>query len=284
MNKLLSLILVVAVIAGNIVTATAQEDVLRPRGRKAGEFTLLHIGKKKLGITLGTEGGMNYNMYSADLSWDPALPNSPYKAFESGDYITGYFAFLADYPIDETFSLQGKLSYDAKAFSNTYTGQVDLRDQFGNLSFTNEEAYIKYSGGYVGLTFLLRANVTEDLFVNFGPVVLIPLGNFDYLIRTRYPDGDLVYNKTGTNEFRINGNESVNGGIGFEFGAGYKYKIGKDLWLVPALNFQLRLSNFNDASIRSDYSRPFTIGTSTLSMTNRTLNSLRLSVGLWFDL
>jgi hypothetical protein len=94
-------------------------------------------------------------------------------------------------------------------------------------------------------------------------------------------DGQLYRTLQITTEFNTPPMKTTR--IGAELGIGYKVPLGRSLWLVPQLQFQL-LSTFRDDVTTVDQWKPTSEGTANYTSKSPSQHSLRLLVGLWFGL
>ena len=115
--------LILSTMFGNLLS---QEDVLRPRNSgKASEKSEKSDFKRKP-FYIGVEGGLNTNFYSQNISWYPVVVDqSINNALASGLGFSPYIAAFIDLSLSNSWSFQGRLTYDVKSFSNKYTGTID---------------------------------------------------------------------------------------------------------------------------------------------------------------
>jgi hypothetical protein len=149
------------------VVASAQEDVLRPR-IPSGLFTP---------VTIGIEGGLNYNFFGQDLVFSPtASPESPLNVFESGTGISPYAALVIDLPLNSWLALQVKGTFDAKRFGNKESGKADCPGPVISTIVDVETDY-EVTANYAGVGLGLRIDASPDVFVTVGPIVHFRVGD-----------------------------------------------------------------------------------------------------------
>lgn len=255
--------------------AHAQEDVLRPNGRSGGTGSgSSSRSSSALPIFIGVDGGINYNIFSADVDGYPQT--AVYKPFESASGISPFFDAYIDFGVARSIGIQLKLSYDIKNVSNDRSTTDTLEGYF----YFEDEPLPIYSPGeeitysqdleiktaYLGIAPLLRVNLTDNLLLTVGPSIQIPLGDIeqtDKLAVTDSPDG--------FNPFFYDGNgdglpDDVNGDgsfaddyfasgtltstadnpqsprIAIELGLAYRIPLTPSIALLPRAGFQYFVS------------------------------------------
>jgi hypothetical protein len=266
------------------LTAYAQEDVLRPEG-KPGGYENIDYNFRRPAFTIGGEIGANFNLFSSQISWDPALDNSPMQAYTDGSGFSPYFSIMLDVPFSQKYGLQIKLAGDMKTFGNSYTGVADCRDDFTQeLTDVNEKLKYSVTGSYLGFSVLFRMNLSPEFVLLAGPVYQMPMGNFEQEVTVSivnsdctFPDGTQVVNVTDDLA-------DINSRIGLEIGAGYRIMLAPKTWMVPQIIFQYMLTKFEADEETTDLTREYSIGASDVVMADKMLQSLRFSLGFWFDM
>jgi hypothetical protein len=269
---------------GNLLS---QEDVLRPRNSGKASASSEKSDFKRRPFYIGVEGGLNTNFYSQNLAWSSPVPNSVYNAYSSGLGFSPYFAALIDLPLSSSWSLQGRLTYDAKSFSNSYTGIVDNYDvNSGTTSDASEEMKYTATCAYFGISIFLRYDLTDNLFLVFGPTIQLPLDRLDQTnTQTLLSPGayfDLTTLRT-VNTFKTDPATGLNARIGAEFGVGYKIPLSKKILLVPQARFQFMPTLMFDNQLTNDGLRSF-YGNPVLAGTDNLLHSLQVGLGIWFKI
>jgi hypothetical protein len=269
----------------------AQEDVLRPKGKPSGNGSEeSYTTYKKKPFTLGFEGGLNYNMFSADLSWNPALQNSAYNAYGSGKGFSPYFGVLVDIPFNNEFGIQFRGSLDWKYFKNNFTGDANAVADNGQLVYGNLDISYNVTALYGGLGALIRWNITPNLLIMVGPIIQFPMGNFTQEETwTALSDNLYLIDPTTLNHVKIltskTNEPNVNNRFALEFDLGYKLNISRNIWLVPQARFQYGLTKLvEDISGQDITFRLPDYTFSDITDKNRKLHSLQFVLSLWFDL
>jgi hypothetical protein len=266
-----------------VLSATAQEDVLRPRIPSS-------LFKP---ITIGVEGGVNFNLFSQTLEQNPVIPGSVLNIFKSGSGFSPFAALMIDLPLTPSLALQLKGTYDAKTFGNTISALYDCPNDIGTVDIANVDAEYTVNVSYVGIGAALRINATPEIFATIGPIAHFRINDAElattativspedcqWLSDSRVPNGkvnketikDTVYSSTR---------------FGLEVGVGYKVPIAPSIWVVPQLRFQYMLSKpFDDLTTpKAEATRQNTIGPSTYITKDAMLHSLQLGVALWFQI
>ena len=289
MKKLSNIILFVIMIISCFSTLIAQEDILRPY--RAGESESKKWGPNEKPwyqpVMMGVELGLNYNSFSQNITWDPAVPKSPNNVFESGSGFSPFLGIMADFELSYDVGLQVKLLWDKKYFTNSYSGEADVVDNLTGIYLGRQGAVnVDYNASvdYFDLNFIVRVNVTKDVFLSLGPSFQFALGDIKQNIDLTTSDPGITFIATGTQNASASGNVVANARLGIEFGAGYEYEISKNLYVVPQLRYQLNIFKLAKDSNGLDNWKIYSAGLSNMGFSNAMLNSLQLSVALWFNL
>lgn len=274
--------LILSIAIGNLLS---QEDVLRPR--KPGSSTTTEKSDfKRKPFYIGVEGGLNTNFYSQNLSWSSPVPNSIYNVYSSGLGFSPYFAALIDLSLSSSWSLQGRLTYDAKSFSNSYTGTVDATFANGSVMDAQEELKYDATCAFFGISIFFRYDLTENLFLIFGPTIQLPIGKLDQTNTQTLLSQDAYFDlitQRKVNTFTTTPATELNARIGAEFGVGYKIPLSKKILLVPQARFQFMPTLIFDNQVTNDGMRSF-YGNPILSGTDNMLHSLQIGLGIWFKI
>lgn len=271
----LSLLLLAAAAA---LPLRAQEDVLYPYPSKAKAYLL------------GVEIGPNFSLFSQDVTLSP-IDNltSPVRALESGNGIGFFGSLMAEVPLTDKIGLQGKVGLDYKRFSMSGSGIADCpnnqQNPFDTLLMNVDQTL---STLYFTSGLFLRFDVAKDIFVTAGPVL-------HRWSKSAKISTELEITSPGTCVFTANGQKSIEtektdktslneSRLGLEAGVGMRFTIGENLWLTPALRFQLMLDPFAPDGVGGvDDSRRNTLGLLNMNFTDRTLNALQLGIGIWWQ-
>ena len=285
MKKLL-LVLIIMGIAFPLI-AMADEDVLRPNGVKVfSEGGSYEAAGERLPITIGVEGGINYNMFNQSLSWSTPVPQSVYNTYSTGDGFSVFFGAFVDVPLSKKIGLQFKLSYDKKAFSNEYTCIMDGTNTFTGL---REDVSVvnKYETdfSYVGFTLSLRYDITNELVCYIGPTLLVPSADYIQTSTATVLTKDFYWDIPTQQTVRIQKDTAKNEStrFGLEFGLGYKIKLSPKISLVPQGRYQFMPAKFAEDQSGFDRTR-ILYGTPALELKDKKLNSLQIALALCFNL
>lgn len=273
------------------VNSYSQEDVLRPNE----SYGAINTYKVVTPWALGLEAGLSYNMYSADLSWVdattglPTTANSIFNIFESLEGMTPHIGIFVDYDLNDKFGLHFKMLYNAIKYGDNQDGIVDfthyITGEYLGTDLANYE--ISYSYQLFNLEPYLRFNATPELYILLGPSIQFGFGNsefneiytedVDYLTyNTDLPDKGMSSKSFKTEDGFSETRTSIN------FGAGYKFKIDRNIFIAPQVIFNLGLSEFDDALL-SNVNQQFTQPEKILTVSNQSVNQIRLSVTLWLE-
>ena len=284
--RLASLIIAALLIVG---TATAQEDVLRPNGRPGSAPATSSSSGKGLPFILGLEAGANFNFFSQtiDGTWD----ESPYNVYGDGFGVSPLIGIYADISLSESFGIGVRILYDMKSFGNTQ--DEALLDCFiEDQGYTVAPVSVEYteSVSYVTINPVLRWQETPQFFVHFGPVIQFAVDSLsntttftvDESEACRFFYGTPQESTTLTTEGSAAADPSTRFGI--DVGLGYRIPLSSTIDLVPRLGYQLMFTPYSQEVEFLDDSRANTIGFTPATATSQTLNSLQLSLSLWFNL
>jgi len=273
-------IIVLSIILCLPIVMFSQEDVLRPKGKPGGYN---YVEQSKLGLILGFEVGLNYNLFSQTNTWLTAGVPHPtaYDCHKSASGASPHFALIADLPLSEKLFLHGRFDVDVRDYSNSGNG-YDF-DKWENPVILDYDYELKST--YLGLAFLLRYEFTPEFFASTG-------------IDFQFLSGDIEYKQTGSRvdggdislipywgwvecrgypacEVTTNVPEAKSSMTGLELGLGYKLALSESIYLVPQARFQLFLTKLASDEVSTVWDR---------SATDRKLNSVQLALALWFGL
>lgn len=266
-----------------ITSVSAQEDVLRPKGKQGGTEASEYYYREKQ-ILFGVETGVGLHFFSVDMIWNPVIPNSPLKALEKGSGASPYIGLFADVSFNDKIGGIFKLNFSGYQTRNIETGYGDCEETTGIVRLAELETDYTITGSFFSLDALLRYNFTPEFLMTFGPFISIPVGDFESEAKLTIMDDYCYFIDTGEkvyqNTAKISEIKSV---IGLSLGAAYKLKINDVLSIAPTVEFRLGLSNLFDDDQTLDISRSSTIGISEVNTYDAKFHTLRLGVLLWFD-
>ncbi|MER3328342.1 MAG: outer membrane beta-barrel protein [Candidatus Kapaibacterium sp.] len=284
--------IVLIMIATGLMTMSgySQEDVLRPKGRTDGGYSKSDNHPWAVGL----EGGLSYNMYGADLNWTdelgrPTTANSIYNIFESLSGISPHFGVFVDYDLNKMFGIHLKLLYNAISYGNDQDGIVDFRDSqtgvYLGTGIANMELTEKYS--FFNIEPNLRINATDDLYFLLGPSFQFGMGTQTSDIIYTENEDFVTYNPELPDAGQSSKAESSSADfsdtrVALNLGAGYKFKVGNNLYLAPQLIYNLGLTTYDDVTI-GNINQQATEGIKFLTVSNQSVNQLRFSITLWFE-
>lgn len=275
----------------------AQEDVLRPHGKK-GTSENQDWSYKRNPFIIGIEAGLNFNLFSQTMVWDPNFPHGDvWNGLKSADGISPHFGVLVDVPINKSFSAQLRVSYDMKNYGVSTNGSDYDIYGFGH----DMNVSVDVKSAYITLTPLLRINATDQLFFTVGPTFHFLAGDMETTWTPNSLDGTQLYDfpfwqrffqpgiSTGTvtekeAAYDQQGNPHLiqkSTRVGIEGGIGYKIPLSKTIYLVPQGRFQLMLTPVTEDTYWIDFANPNTV---VETSSKRTVNSLQFALALWFEI
>lgn len=287
--------IVLFIIAAGLMTMSSysQEDVLRPKGR-VDEGVVTKTGNHPWAI--GLEGGLSYNKYGADLNWtdandEPTTANSIYNVFESLSGISPHFGAFVDYDIDKTFGIHLKLLYNAISYGNSQDGIVDFQDfntfppTYLGTGIANMDIVNTYN--FFNIEPNLRINATEELYFLFGPSLQFGLGTQKTVLTYTENEDFVTYNSQVPDAGQSTKAESTSSTfsdtrIALNFGAGYKFKVGNNVYLAPQVIYNFGLSSYDNITT-GNINQQLTQDPKDLLITNQSVNQIRFSITLWFE-
>lgn len=276
--------------------SSAQEDVLRPKGKPQSELTNTY-SKDASKFSIGFEVGGNYNMFSQDLTWNPPLENSIFAVTESGSGISPYFGVFFDMDFTQIFGFHAKLQYNTISYGNSGEGFVDCTtfDEFGFISdirLANSEFEYQENYSYLNLELYAKINFTNEFFALFGPTIYIPASDVESEITQRSLDSECFFFEdpndpanTQVSELNTTITDDLEyTRIGLGLTLGYKFYINENVYLAPQLHYHYMLTALNENTTIVDDTQALNVYSSQLTAENITANHLRLSVALGFDI
>lgn len=274
-----------------LLSAVAQEDVLRPRGAPIFE----PVRERRLPIMLGIEGGINWNTASQTLQYQPTPgpTNTPLQLFKSGNGFSPAARILADIGLNPNVGIRLHVGYDVKTVGRSGTAEADCQDfsNPANLTTTPLSVDWTFTANYLTAGAGIRYNVTPQLWLTAGIAAHFHQGNRQKEKLSTpetsncgflNPADGQLYRQLEV-ETEMNSPPMKSSRIGAELGVGYAIPISPKLWLVPQLQFQL-LSSFREDIEGLDTWKQFSQGTYTVQARNASQHSLQLLIGLWFGL
>lgn len=283
-------VLIIIAICLVTMSSYSQEDVLRPKGRTDGGYSKSDNHPWAVGL----EGGLSYNMYGADLNWTdelgrPTTANSIYNIFESLSGISPHFGVFVDYDLNKMFGIHLKLLYNAISYGNDQDGIVDFRDSqtgvYLGTGIANMELTEKYS--FFNIEPNLRINATDDLYFLLGPSFQFGIGTQTSDIIYTENEDFVTYNPELPDAGQSSKAESSSADfsdtrVALNLGAGYKFKVGNNLYLAPQLIYNLGLTTYDDVTI-GNINQQVTESIKFLTVSNQSVNQIRFSLTLWFE-
>lgn len=277
--------MIVALLCVGAVWASAQqdEDVLRPRGGKTYSLpsSSQYTSPKKGMIYFGVEGGLNYNMFTQDVSgYEASGYDSRFTDFaNSGSGISSFYNFYVDIPVSSSMGVQVNLGLDNKVVGNTgsYLRPCFLEDGTQTAAPVNGEYTDKID--YLQLGLKLRYNVTPNVFVAVGPMLHFRNNGSTSEFTETITDGECFFNFNTPQQSKtfsaVTTDSPVlnNTRVGADIGVGYLIPLDRNFFLIPRIGYQYFFTPVSADDV------DVTVGT---SITNRNLNSLQLGLSLMF--
>lgn len=270
----------------------ADEDVLRPKGKPAEYYGSVEEDYTFVGLpfAIGIEGGINYNMFNQNITYNPPLTQPLLQNFEKADGISPYFGVFADFSFNKTIGLHIKMQYNQVYYENSGTGLIDgfIFDEFGQLTDIREtSASIDWSNEFSYFNFepSVRINLTEKLFGLVGVTAQIPISKITQTATLKALE-DGFYFVDGTNTSTVEEeSDLLTSRFGLNLSLGYKVNISKNILLVPQVHYHLFVKEFAENEFEiPDSSKEFTEQISFVDATDKKLNALRFSLAIWFNL
>lgn len=282
--KLLKLSILIFIL---VYVSYSKEDVLRPQG------SLVEDSDFKRYIKIGLEAGLNYNIFNQNMTWNQNyLHGTIFDPLTSASGISPHVGAMIDVPLDNTFGIQLRLSYDIKNFGQSSSGyDYDILATQHDMKLD-----VDVASAYFTVTPLLRINATDKLFFTIGPTFHSIVGPIETTWKAEVADG------TGLNNFgyfNYLGFGSASRGsvtlstndagsietpntprVGLEGGIGYKFNLSDRIYLVPQARVQLMLTPITNNTALVEL---FT-GNTILQTTDRMLHSIQLALAVWFEL
>ncbi len=293
-----------------------EEDVLRPHGRPLTDAQRSAFSwtnhPEKVPIALGIYGGININSFSQNVEYalQPRVDQPLETVLTTGSGTSLLLGALLDYTVSPTVAVQLRLEYDAKNFSNSQRGAIDAVDQ-NSFAFTAPvTAQYTWKVNALNIEPTVRVNLDEHLFLSLGIPIALQMGDwsrtdvmtFDttgVFWTTTYGDKTYLLSDSLTSMSRVvnQGNQITPAAanadvgkantlrIGVVPGVGYLVPINRSMALALELRYQYMLTALHSDFVAYDYVRlPTNITPTEVDFSKAMLNSLQLTVGLWFKL
>ncbi|MBX3043640.1 MAG: outer membrane beta-barrel protein [Candidatus Kapabacteria bacterium] len=262
----------------------SQENVLRPKKPVSEQQTEMKSDPYK--IRFGIEAGINYNMYNADLSWFPVVEQSLLNVYGKGDGISPYFSAMLDFPVSPQFGIQARVSYDMRSFGNDFNGIADCYvDDFSQIIDADVKISTAFSGADIGLSALLRYNISNEIEFTVGPMVLVPAGNYTIEETQTVLSDECFFNfdtdptKQIVSEITL---DDVQTRFGIDVGFSYNIPLSESVTLAPSLRFNYLFNDIFPGEIGIDDTRFSLFGDSLFELSKTRLNLLKFGLALWF--
>ncbi len=270
------------------VVGLADEDVLRPEGRSDG-YSSSSSSKK---FAVGLEGGLTYNMFSADLNWtdangNPTTANSFLNAYEDMSGISGHFGFFVDYSINNLFGIQLKFLNNWTNATGSSLGIRDFYDGFGFYLGTEVVDYdITLSSTYFNVEPSLRINANENLYFLIGPSFNFGYGQQEQTLKQVKEETTIVFLEPSDGRgFERESTQSTDfseSRTALNFAVGYKFEVGDNIFIAPQITYSYDITDHGTLTAQN-LEQERTEGLKNLSLDNQSLNQLRFSLAVWFD-
>lgn len=300
-----TLVTVCLLIVVTHVTALSQEDVLRPNGRAkssgaapSGVVTPDEppaIPRSGPVIRGGVEGGLGLNMLSKSISG--VIETSPLGMFTSASGVSALFALYAEIELSPSISLGLRVTDDEKYVYGSATGLLQdclVTDANGTplqVTVTSMSGEFTQTISYVALNPLVRIGLSDNLFVQVGPTVLLNASSLRAeTTLTIDPDEECSFNFGQPNQSKVSSTVAEDADLpgmrlGLDAAIGYRLPIGGGFEIVPRLGYQMMFTPIDKESTGLDTSREATLPPArTFVAGAATLNSLQASLSLWFRL
>ncbi len=285
----------------------AQEDILRPsgKGRSADKVpssgdtsaTTQPRGKassKPIVIRIGFEGGINHNSTSHDVTG--TLATSPYMVYESGSGVSPIAGLYAEIEVTRTISIGLRILYDAKVFSGQKDDVIEdcpVRDLLSGYvigyTFASLSSAYETSVSYITVSPVVRWSPFARLFIQFGPVLQVGLGNNSTTLTETMDDGEFCRFTDGTVTSQTRTEKSTSpvdptARFGIDLALGYQIPLTSWLDLVPRIGYQWMFTPYTNTGTGLDDSSQYSAGLVTYTISPGVLQSLQATLSLWFVL
>ncbi|MFA5511902.1 MAG: outer membrane beta-barrel protein [Candidatus Kapaibacterium sp.] len=260
-----------------------QEDVLRPKKPQHIQQDVNLDANYK--IRYGIEVGINYNLYSSDQRWLPIVDQSLLNVYGKAEGISPYFVAMLDFPINSKFGIQTRLSYEGRGFSNEYDGIADcyIADDF---QIVDAEVRInsKFSGADIGFSALLRYNVTDEIEIALGPMLLIPSADYEIEETQTVLSEECFFNydTDPTKQISSTSKIGINTRFGIDLGFSYNIPLSDAVTLAPSLRLNYMFNKLFDDMAGIDVTRESLYGSAFYELVDAKLNVLKFGFALWF--
>lgn len=287
--------------------AGAQEDILRPNGKRRSEDKIPSSGDTSATIVrpmheeglhplfrLGVEGGINLSTTSRDVTG--TLATSPYMVYESGSGVSPLAGLYAEIEVTRTISIGLRILYDAKVFSGQKDDVIEdcpVRDLLSGYvigyTFASLSSAYETSVSYITISPVVRWSPFARLFIQFGPVLQVGLGNNSTTLTETMDDDESCRFTDGTvtSQTRTENNTSPvdpAARFGIDLALGYQIPLASWLDLVPRIGYQWMFTPYTNTGTGLDDSSQYSDGLVTYTISPGVLQSLQATLSLWFVL
>lgn len=278
--KISRLLVVLLLLLQTSYLLAQEEDVLRPHGKKNSGSSGTSSGSSApifKTLTIGAEAGLDYGMFSQNLTGFPQEYNTILK---SGSGVGFYLSLFADENLTDDFGLQVRLSLNQKSYGNKGPA-ISTCDNGGvivpmDINYEWNESTLFATGSVY-----LRANVSNNFMVLVGPTVHSAASIKTTAISSIVQPGECFYNlntpqQSKTQTVEEDNTNSANSNVwSLDFSLAYKITMAPKMSLVPRLGFHYMLSPYVADGIDTTTNR---------SATDRLINSIQAGLGLWITI
>ncbi len=283
------------------VSVSAQEDVLRPKGRKkpqgdTAETKDLQVRDKASAkkFRIGAELGINYNLASRLV--EGTLPTSPYMVLESGSGVSPFAGLYVEMIVRPSVSIGLRMFYDVKYFGDEKTDVIEdcpivepISGYVIGYKLSSLNATYTTSVKYLTFNPLVRFVSPIGLFVHVGPSIQFSLGNIstslvermDVTEDCRFEIRSVLSNERVTTE-SIQPSPSLR--IGLDVGVGYTIPLSSGFELVPRIGYQLPITAYGESQNETDDTSQYSNGIAPFTLSAGSLQSFQASLSVWFVL
>ncbi|MGE5480589.1 MAG: outer membrane beta-barrel protein [Chloroflexota bacterium] len=274
---------------------SAQEDVLRPKGKPEGygDDFFVYGGSP---WAVGLEGGVNYNMFKQDQVWffaDGRENPTFNQVFDKANGISPHFAVFVDYSFDSKSAIGLRIGYESRNFGNDITDSATTT--FDTKVKTDYE--YKFITDWASLNLYYRYSFTPEFFMTVGALFESMNGTPEYEQYLHTYDGTPVSSVAWTTSTNFNSSDDTQrirnevdkaffeqSRTALEIGVGYKFQINSRLSIVPQARFQYFLTPVLKDQITEVNNGVTGELIQRTGFENRQLHGLQLAVALWFNI
>lgn len=279
------------------VGLTAQEDVLRPKGKPGSPTGSTSRKSSGKGLTwrLGLEAGINYSTTSRDITG--ASSTSFFNTFASGSGISPLFGIYAEVAVSKSIAIGGRFLYDMKSVSgskNDVVRDCSVLDGYGNVNVVQAVIAVDYTNtiSYFTMNPLIRFSITDGFFAHLGPVIQVAVSDVESTVNQaidpadacRFVDENGQFTLTSTSN-TTTGTASPSTRFGLDVGLGYMIPLTSTIHLVPRVGYQYMFTEYDTSTSLLDNTQEITNPPARIvEISTGSLNSLQASLSLWFTL